>query len=590
MEVCGKITLIYQATMNEQNITHSFTVIRDEFLVNTSTKSRQVSAEVAMASSGQFVIAWESRNSLEPDSFDTIFAKNFSATGEPLGDDFAINTTIDNYIYLSGLGIDESANFVVVWNGGGIHLRRFNSGGIAQSDEFTVGDSTFRNTSPDVAMAENGDFIVTWEAYPDNQYITSDIYAQQFDAGGGAKGDPFRVNATTGVSNQSPQIAIDEEGEFVITWESGNLNTGINVYARRFDTTGAELGDEIRVNDTISSDQQYHNDPSIAINGEGHFVISWETYNREEGEFIYAQLYDSAGTARGNNIEVKSGDFFYPDVAINNNEDFIVTYTFMPVDESGSDIYAKFYDATGEVKIQETLINTVTTGFQNLPVVAMNDDDLAIFAYNSSRDERFNDENDDNIFAKFYSLKQEADTENPNPENPNPENPNPENPDTEESDPDPDEYEPPFTENEIKGTKRDDVLKGTKKSDFIDGKKGNDTLTGKAGDDLIKGGNGQDVLMGSKGKDYLDGSKGIDVLNGGKGADVFQISKGIDLVEDFSIKQGDRIALDKKGKYSITDDPDGVLIMTSAKKQLFLDGVDYDDVIAAGIDLFVQPI
>ena len=61
------------------------------------------------------------------------------------------------------------------------------------------------------------------------------------------------------------------------------------------------------------------------------------------------------------------------------------------------------------------------------------------------------------------------------------------------------------------------------------------------------------------------------------------------MVEDFSVKQGDRISLDKKGKYSIIDDPDGVLVIASAKKQLFLDGVDYDDLIAAGVDLFVQP-
>ena len=38
------------------------------------------------------------------------------------------------------------------------------------------------------------------------------------------------------------------------------------------------------------------------------------------------------------------------------------------------------------------------------------------------------------------------------------------------------------------------------------------------------------------------------------------------------------------------DDADGVLVMANAKKQLFLEGADYDDVIAAGVDLFVQPI
>jgi len=152
----------------------------------------------------------------------------------------------------------------------------------------------------------------------------------------------------------------------------------------------------------------------------------------------------------------------------------------------------------------------------------------------------------------------------------------------------PENYEPPATENEVKGTKKNDDLNGTKKSDDIDGRKGDDTLTGKKGNDILNGGGGQDVLTGSKGSDYLDGSKGIDILNGGKGADVFQISKGTDLIEDFSIKQGDRIALDKKGQYSIIDDPDGVLVIASAKKQLLLAGVDINDILAEGVDLFVQ--
>ena len=107
---------------------------------------------------------------------------------------------------------------------------------------------------------------------------------------------------------------------------------------------------------------------------------------------------------------------------------------------------------------------------------------------------------------------------------------------------------------------------------------------------MLKGGKGDDILIGSKGEDYLDGSKGTDSLNGGKGADVFQISKGIDLVEDFDITQGDRIALDKRGKYTIIDGSDGVLIKASRRKQLLLNEVDYNDIIAAGVDLFVQRV
>ena len=149
-------------------------------------------------------------------------------------------------------------------------------------------------------------------------------------------------------------------------------------------------------------------------------------------------------------------------------------------------------------------------------------------------------------------------------------------------------YKPPTIKDIINGSKKDDELAGTKKSDFITGNRGDDTLNGSKGNDVLLGDQGNDFLNGSNGKDYLDGSKGIDTLVGGKGADVFQISKGIDLVEDFNIKKGDRIALDSKGKYTIINDPKGTLIMTSAKKQLFLDGVNYGSIIAAGSELFVQ--
>lgn len=156
--------------------------------------------------------------------------------------------------------------------------------------------------------------------------------------------------------------------------------------------------------------------------------------------------------------------------------------------------------------------------------------------------------------------------------------------------PEPKDYNMPNTKKSIKGTNKDDNLKGTKKNDLVTGKKGNDKLNGSSGSDVLKGHDGKDILKGAKGNDYLDGSNGKDLLIGGKGADVFQISKKTDLVQDFSIKQGDRIGLSPKGKYEVIDDTNGVLIKASFKEKLLLEGISYDKVIAAGVGLFVQPI
>ena len=151
-------------------------------------------------------------------------------------------------------------------------------------------------------------------------------------------------------------------------------------------------------------------------------------------------------------------------------------------------------------------------------------------------------------------------------------------------------YELPDTENDIGGTKGDDILTGTNKSDYIFGKKGDDTLEGLNGNDLIRGGGGRDTLKGSKGNDYLNGSKGRDVLIGGAGADVFKNSKGLDFVKDFSLQQGDRIALPKSGKYQIIEDDNGVLVKTHSKRGILLEGLELSDAIAVGIDLFAQPV
>ena len=154
--------------------------------------------------------------------------------------------------------------------------------------------------------------------------------------------------------------------------------------------------------------------------------------------------------------------------------------------------------------------------------------------------------------------------------------------------PEPEDYEPPATTNEIIGTKKDDELTGKNKSDFIDGKGGKDILIGKKGDDVLIGGTGQDELRGLKGDDYLDGSKGVDVLFGGKGADVFQISKGVDVVSDFNLKHGDRIAVEANKEYSIVNAKNGVSIFSGNKEEIFLSGANYNKLIEAAEDIFVQ--
>lgn len=151
-----------------------------------------------------------------------------------------------------------------------------------------------------------------------------------------------------------------------------------------------------------------------------------------------------------------------------------------------------------------------------------------------------------------------------------------------------DSYVPINTENTINGTSGNDKIKGRKSNDLVYGYEGNDKLIGKSGDDLLDGGMDNDNLNGSKGDDYLLGGPGLDTLIGGKGADVFKTSKGIDMVNDFNLKQGDRVGLNQGTEYEVISDVEGTLIRVSDDIRMLLLNQDYEEFLAAGTDAIAR--
>jgi hypothetical protein len=115
-------------------------------------------------------------------------------------------------------------------------------------------------------------------------------------------GPEFRVNTSTlgdqETSTGSRQsVAMDATGDYVSTWSSaGEDGSGFGVYVRRFNAAGVALGREFRVNTSTWGDQ---NEPAVAMDARGDFVIAWHSLVSDAYEGIYAQRYDAAGVAQG---------------------------------------------------------------------------------------------------------------------------------------------------------------------------------------------------------------------------------------------------------------------------------------------------
>jgi hypothetical protein len=249
-----------------------------EFRVNSFTAAYQYGASVDMSPAGHFVVAWSSYN--QDGSNDAIVARRFDIFGAPATGEVIANTYTTGEQTEPAVAADAAGNFVVVWqsapnqDGGrdGIFGQRFNAAGGRIGVEFRVNTYTLNYQQyPDIAMSPDGRFVVVWQSLA-QEGAGWGIYAQRYSAAGAPLGVEMHINGFTTNDQTAPAIGIDDEANFVITWESFTQDGDQGgVFARRFDAAGNPRG-QFRVNTTTVNDQF---DPSIGVDPVGNFMVVW---------------------------------------------------------------------------------------------------------------------------------------------------------------------------------------------------------------------------------------------------------------------------------------------------------------------------
>ena len=85
-----------------------------EFRVNTYTALDQSRPTIALDSSGNFVVAWQSAG--QDGSGNGVFGQRYAATGAPLGPEFRVNTYVASDQVDPAVAADNAGDFVVVWS------------------------------------------------------------------------------------------------------------------------------------------------------------------------------------------------------------------------------------------------------------------------------------------------------------------------------------------------------------------------------------------------------------------------------------------------------------------------------------------
>ena len=326
-----------------------------EFLVNTFVTGHQMAPTIAAADDGAFVIAWES---LEQDGSGWgVYAQRYDSSGQPSGGEFRVNTTTAHDQRAPTLAMDAAGNFVVAWESQhqgeqgslvDVHLQRYSAAGVAQGPESRVNVTAghyWVPSLPAVAMDADGDFVVVWRDVSPAHYGG---YARRYDAAGQPIGDEFRVTA----AGYTHSVAMDADGDFIVAWNEyhysyigGSWTSG---HARRYSAAGQPIGGDFLGNDPGEGPRS---DPAVAMDADGDFVITYGS------QAVYARRYNRAGVLQGGTFPVNIAATptpAAPAVAMTPVGDFVVAYRAS--DGGASGIYARRYGVTPAPRVTQVFV------------------------------------------------------------------------------------------------------------------------------------------------------------------------------------------------------------------------------------------
>lgn len=233
--------------------------VGSEFQVNQTTMYNQRTPAVAALESGGFVASWVSERSrgLVVNSSDStgattsdsgravfgidVFARIFSAAGEPAGTEFQVNAS-QNVAANPAVSAVPGGGFVVAWgednavdraSSWDVYARGFNAQGAPVSEPQRVNSYTYGDQyAPRVSAAANG-ALVTWTSLGQDGSMQG-VFARLINPQGAGAGAEFQVNTTTVGQQVEPSVAYDGVGRFLVVWSGFAAGTSFDLYAQRY--------------------------------------------------------------------------------------------------------------------------------------------------------------------------------------------------------------------------------------------------------------------------------------------------------------------------------------------------------------------
>jgi S-layer homology domain len=274
-DASGRFVAVWQegADVFARRFDADATPLGDAFQVNEST-SYADSPQVDSDDSGNFVIVWTATGTT-----DEVAARVFNSHGAPVTGEFVVNAYTTDTQDAGGVAM-YGGGFVVSWGGEGaggpgIFARIFDAAGAPLGGDFKVNEGFLLTavSQSDVAMDAIGSFVVVWPGFvaPSSE----GIFARRYNPAGFPLSGDLPVSEAANDSQGGAHVKSDHAGNFIVAWthQAGD-GDGSGIVARRYNRFGQPVTPAFVVNEG-TDDDQYH--ANVALNDAGDFVVTWSS-------------------------------------------------------------------------------------------------------------------------------------------------------------------------------------------------------------------------------------------------------------------------------------------------------------------------
>lgn len=320
------------------------------FRVNTFTTGRQDAPDVAMDAAGRFVVVW--RSSLQDGPGGTIYGQRFTPEGLADGAEFQIGPSDSDFDSQGEprVAMNPDGAFVVVWSTrqisqlaitlgrndieeAGIQARAFGPDGQAQPRVINVFGPRAQVAvrRPDVGIAANGAFAVTWVSNSE----PLGIRLRSFSALGLPLTPAIDVaSSTDAVAVDHPSIAVLPQGAFLVAWEAYTFGyRPLGLFVQRYAAPDAPVGAAERVADPATV--PLHERLSLGALGDGTALVAGQGTD----EVVLGGL-DPSGRALPV-LRLDAGAASFPSIAVNAEGEVLAAWTTFGEDGSGRGILVR---------------------------------------------------------------------------------------------------------------------------------------------------------------------------------------------------------------------------------------------------------